>query len=226
MRAFVSFSGGKESVFAFFHALRQGIKVEVLFTMLNSKGKKTRGHGLHKDLIMAQAQALRVPVVFANASWRRYEETFKRVLRKFRANGIEAGVFGDLYLEEHREWVERVCNEVGLKPILPLWGQDPDGLLQEFLSHGFKAVLVAIKDQRIPVELLGKFLEEEVIKSLKEIGVDPCGERGEYHTLVVDGPLFSRSLSIEAFKKRKGKKGIFLEILKFTLLDKDTSVSL
>lgn len=225
MKAFVSFSGGKESVFALFHALRQGITVEVLFTMMNSKGVKTRGHGFRKGLVSAQAQALGVSAVFANASWRRYEEVFKKVLRKFKAEGIKAGVFGDLYLEEHRQWVERVCSEVGLEPILPLWGRDPEGLLKEFLSLGFKAILVAIKDPRVPIEFLGKTLDEEIIRNLKEIGIDPCGERGEYHTLVVDGPLFSKSLYVKASKKMKGKRGVFLDILEFELSEKRTSTS-
>lgn len=226
MKAFISFSGGKESIFSLFYALKQGIKPVVLLTMMNSKGTRTRGHGLCKGLIMAQAQALGIPVLFANASWKRYEEVFKRVLRKLKANGAEAGVFGDLYLEEHRQWVERVCGEVDVEPILPLWGRDPEGLLKEFLSLGFKAIIVAIKDPRIPTELLGETLDERLIENLKEVGIDPCGERGEYHTLVVDGPLFSKSLSVKAFKKRrKIKKGILLDILRFELLEKHTGVS-
>lgn len=223
MKAFVSFSGGKESVFALFYALRHGVKPVVLLTMMNSKGTRTRGHGFNKGLIMAQAQALGIPALFANASWKRYEEVFKMTLRRLKADGVKVGVFGDLYLEEHRQWVEKVCSEVGFEPILPLWGRDPEGLLKEFLSLGFKAILVAIKDPRIPREFLGRTLDEGLITNLKEIGIDPCGERGEYHTLVVDGPLFSKSLYLKASKKRKGKRGVFLDILEHELLEKCTS---
>ncbi len=109
-------------------------------------------------------------------------------------------VFGDIYLQEHRDWIERVCGEVGIIPVMPLWGIAPERILAEFIEAGFEAVIVSVKADIFSKEWLGRKIDHGVLSDLKKLApgkrVDVCGEQGEYHTLVVDGPLFGKRLQI------------------------------
>jgi diphthine-ammonia ligase len=105
-------------------------------------------------------------------------------------------VFGDIYNDEHLAWVEGVCADLGLEAIEPLWGRSTDDVINQFLDAGFKAVIVAADARLIDEAWLGKKVDRDFIDYLKSRAIDPCGESGEYHTLVVDGPLFERKIAI------------------------------
>lgn len=218
MKVFVSWSGGKDSSLALYRALKAGFKVGFLFNILNEEGLRSRGHGLRKEVIDAQAKAIGIPIVYGKASWEGYEEEFKRVIKELKNMGIEGGVFGDIDFQEHRDWVEKVCGEVGLKAIEPLWNQKYETLLTEFIDIGFKAFIISVKAELIDPEWVGQPLNWEFIEFLRSREIDLCGENGEYHTLITYGPIFKQRLKIIESNKVKKADRWLLEILEFDLI--------
>ncbi len=220
MKVFCSWSGGKDSCLSCYRAMLEGHEVSHLFTMFTTTGRYTRSHRLSRELLLAQSQAIGIPVYHRRASWNTYEREFKRALAFFKGDGVQGGVFGDLYLDKHRKWVERICADPGFIPLLPLWGTEGKDLLRQFVGAGFEAVVIAVKDGLLSADWLGRRIDEELIDELKKEGVDICGEQGEYHTLVIDGPIFSRRIRINDTKVIIRKEMSFLEILNFELEEK------
>jgi diphthine-ammonia ligase len=214
MRAFVSWSGGKDTALACYQALRHGnLRIDYLLNMAREDGQYSRSHGIPSALIKAQSEALEIPLVQARASWESYTSVFVQMLKTLQAQGIEAGIFGDIDIQEHREWVERVCQTAGIRPILPLWQQAREGLLQQFIRAGFKAVIVAVWSERLGQEWLGRKIDEALLCDLKQVpDVDLCGESGEYHTFIYAGPLFKRQVEFTAGPGRLHNKHWFLEL--------------
>jgi len=195
---FCSWSGGKDSCLALYHAVQAGGRSEHLFTMMAEGHTRSRSHGLPKALIEAQAGRMNIPVSFRAASWEEYENEFLGALREFQKNGIQAGIFGDIDVEAHREWVRRVCAGSGIVPYHPLWQRDRLELLHEFIGLGFKATIVAANEEKLGSEFLGRSLDRRTVADLEHCGIDPSGELGEYHTVVTAGPLFSSEIAIKA----------------------------
>lgn len=193
---FSSWSGGKDSCLALYRAVRAGGRPKALLTMLTEDGRRSRGHGLPVSVLERQASALGLELVTRPASWEGYEDAFRDALRELKGRGIGRGVFGDIDLEEHCEWVERVCGSEGVHAHLPLWKEDREALLEEFISVGFKAMIVSVRQGWLDRSYLGRALTRDLVEELEMKGVDVSGEAGEYHTMVTDGPLFSRPLSI------------------------------
>ena len=220
MKVFCSWSGGKDSCLSCYKAIVEGHKVAYLFTMFDTTGRQTRAHRVNREVVLAQSQALGIPAYHRRASWNTYEREFKRALAFFKGNGVQGGVFGDLNLDKHRKWVERICADPGFIPLLPLWGIEGKDLLRQFVGAGFEAVVIAAKDGLLSADWLGRRIDEELIDELKKEGVDICGEEGEYHTLVIDGPIFSRRIRIKDTKVIRRKEMSFLEILNFELEEK------
>jgi len=187
---FCSWSGGKDSCLALYHAMRQGGRPECLLTMMAEDGIHSRSHGLSKPLLEQQARSLGIPVVFRPASWEGYEAVFVSALHEFKQKGIEAGVFGDIDLDPHRDWLKRVCAPAGIMPFHPLWRRDRHELLDEFIALGFQAIIVALKADRLDKKFLGKQINSQTIAELEKAGVDASGEMGEDHTAVIAGPVF------------------------------------
>jgi len=194
---FCSWSGGKDSCLALYHAIQKGGIPKVLLTMLAEDGARSRAHGLSVDLLQSQAQALGIPLVVCPSSWDDYENKFLAVIRKFKEDGLEYGVFGDIDLEPHLEWVKRVCSSAAIQPYEPLWQEARRDILNEFLQLGFKATIIAIKQSVLSNNFLGRTLDQQVIADLEQAGVDASGEEGEYHTVVTHGPLFSAAIQLE-----------------------------
>ncbi|NWF51752.1 MAG: diphthine--ammonia ligase [Nitrospirae bacterium] len=214
MRVFVSWSGGKETSLSCYKVMQnQDVKVAYLLNMISEDGKYSRSHGIGSDLLKAQAEAMGIPIVQRKTTWGIYEEEFKKVVLELKKNGIDTGVFGDIDLQGHRDWVERVCNEVGIKPLLPLWKEEREKLLKEFIEVGFKAIVIATNSQFLGHEWLSRQIDEKFIEDLKAIeGVDLCGEKGEYHTFVYDGPIFKKPVEFISGKKVLKNKHWFLEL--------------
>ncbi len=196
--AFASWSGGKDSCLALHRALAGGRPVSALFCMLHEEGKFSRSHGVSRELLAAQAEALGIPIRFGSATWEGYEEAFKEEVRRLRAQGIAAGVFGDIDLAEHRAWIERVCGELGIEPLLPLWGEERRKLVTEFVNLGYRAMIISVRMEQLSSEWLGRELDLSALRDLEAAGVDPCGEGGEYHTFVFSGPLFAHPVDLQA----------------------------
>ena len=194
---FCSWSGGKDSCLALYRATQNGGVPKALLTMLTEGGERSRAHGLSVELLRRQAEALGIPLVTRQASWDTYEAEFLSTIRQFREEGITHGVFGDIDLEPHLEWVERVCSSAAVEAYEPLWKEVRRDILDEFLQLGFKAAIIAIKQEALDNSFLGRILDRQVIDDLEQAGVDASGEEGEYHTVVVDGPIFSSPLHLE-----------------------------
>ena len=193
MKVFVSWSGGKDCALAAYKAMSQGHQVLYLVNLISEDGERSRSHGIRREVIALQAKAMGIPLIQVKTSWEQYEENFKQAVRGLKNKGVEGGVFGDIDIEEHRQWVERVCGELGIKPLLPLWRLDPGELLSEFLRLGFKAIVVATK---LDQNLLGRGLDKSLLTEIQGLGAHPSGEYGEYHTFVTAGPILKRSIKV------------------------------
>lgn len=195
---FCSWSGGKDSCLALYHAINNGGTAKYLLTMLTEDGSRSRSHGLSSSILNAQAASLDIPIAVGCSSWDDYEKVFVSAIRKFQRGGIEYGVFGDIDLDEHLQWVERVCSSAHLQAYEPLWKRSRMDLLEEFLDLGFRATIVSVKKSVLDKSFLGRSLSRKVVALLQEAGVDPSGEKGEYHTVVIDGPIFSAPINLVA----------------------------
>ena len=193
---FCSWSGGKDSCLALYRAIKRGGVPAHLLTMMTENGERSRSHGLKLSILKYQSEALGIPLVVSSASWEDYERVFLSTIRDFNKNGIRQGIFGDIDLEEHLQWVERVCSSAEINPYEPLWQQERKGLLDEFISLGFKAVIISVKENLLEKNFLGKILDKKLIMEFEKSGIDASGEKGEYHTLVIDGPIFSSGIEL------------------------------
>jgi len=169
--------------------------------MLTEDGERSGSHGLPVDLIKAQSEALGIPLVVRESSWSDYEDNFLSVIRRFKKEGIECGVFGDIDLDAHLEWVERVCSIEAIRPYEPLWKEARQDILNEFLALGFEATVIATRQGILDSSFLGRTLDLQVIADMVEAGIDASGEEGEYHTVVTDGPVFSFPIYLEEKEK-------------------------
>jgi uncharacterized protein (TIGR00290 family) len=213
-KAFVSWSGGKETSLSCYKTMQsKDIKITYLLNMVSCDGKHSRSHGVNLGLLQLQAEAIGIPIIQRRTTWKTYEEEFKKAVSDFKKEGIQAGVFGDIDLQEHRDWVERVCQEIGIKPILPLWKRKREKLLEEFIQAGFKAIVVATNAQFLGKDWLGRQIDKEFIEELKTLrNIDLCGEKGEYHTFVYDGPIFKKPVDFTIGEKIAEDKHWFLEL--------------
>lgn len=209
---FCSWSGGKDSCLALYHAIRSGGRPEALFTVLTEDGVRSRSHGLPRSFIEEQGRSLGMQAVFCSATWQQYEDEFISVLHEFKASGIEAGVFGDIDVASHREWVRRVCHQAGILPVHPLWGRDRQELLQEFIDLGFLARIVVINEEHLDKRFLGKSIRAQTIAEMEKAGIDPSGELGEYHTVVTDGPLFAPEVGLKTGGRESHEGCCFLRV--------------
>jgi diphthine-ammonia ligase len=191
-----SWSGGKDSCLACYLALGQGYRISHLVNFISREFKRVSFHGTEARMIQLQSQAIGIPLLQKQTTWEGYEQEFKEAVRSLLPRGIEGMVFGDIYLDEHREWVERVCGELEIEAIEPLWNKDTEKVFTDFIDAGFEAIIVSASDELIDQGWVGKRLDRKFLAYLKTRNVDLCGENGEYHTLVVNGPLFKRSIQI------------------------------
>jgi diphthine-ammonia ligase len=221
LTAVASWSGGKDSCLACYKATKQGYQVKHLLNFISRESKRGCFHGLEANLLKLQADLIGMPLAQEEVSpdMKKYEEEFKAAVSKFKAKGINAMVFGDIYLLEHENWVNRVCKDIGITAIEPLWEKPTEELAEEFVDLGFKAIIVSCQADKLGKEFIGRSIDKPLIDELKERGVCPCGENGEFHTLVIDGPIFSRGIKIlesEPVFKEGFWKYWFLDIKKFS----------
>jgi len=217
---FVSWSSGKDSCLALYEALKEKKKVNFLLNFAID-GKV---HGINREIIENQAEAIGIPLVQKITTWENYEKNFDEEVLKLKEKGITGIIAGDIDLEEHLEWIKRKSKELCIDYYEPLWKRKREEILNEFVSEGFQAVVVCCieKAKFLIGKEINKFTLEDFIKVTKENGIDSCGENGEFHTLVIDGPIFNKRLEIiESYEKeinevRYGKKFI-LDIKKWKL---------
>jgi uncharacterized protein (TIGR00290 family) len=193
-----SWSGGKDSCFALMKAIKSGYYPKGLLNVLNEEGRISRSHGIPVDILKAQAKAANLPVQLIESSWKDYEPKFIEALKQLKKEyDLTHAVFGDIDLQAHRDWEEKVCKEADLNAVLPLWRQDRKDLVMQMLNSGIKTIIVSC-NEIMGERFLGKHLTKKLIVELETLGIDACGENGEYHTLVLDCPLFANAINVDA----------------------------
>lgn len=212
-----SWSGGKDSCFAAYLALGQGYKISHLVNFISKEFKRVSFHGTEARLIQLQSQAIGIPLLQKLTTWESYEPEFKEAVRSLLPQGIKGMVFGDIYLDEHREWVERVCGELGIEAIEPLWEKSTEKIFTDFIDAGFEAIIVSAQTELIDEGWVGQRLDRKFLSYLKTRNVDLCGEKGEYHTLVVNGPPFKRRIEIIESKTINRDNRWLLDTVKYRL---------
>jgi diphthine-ammonia ligase len=222
LKVIVSWSGGKDSAYAYCLAKQQGHQVLSLFTMMMSE-EKSNFHMIPTGILDAQAEALGEKIIKKTTSAQNYEKDFKALLTEYKTKGAEGIVTGDIYeVAGHEEgWLGRVCKEVGLTPVKPLWMGNTKQIYLDYLKTGFKATVVRT-NRELSLDWLGRVLDRKFYDDIQKLpGVDPCGEGGEYHTVVTDGPGFTQRIElIETEKKRLDNGFGYLEIKKYQVTSK------
>lgn len=220
MSYIASWSGGKDSCFACYRAILDGYDVSHLVNFTSKEHKKVSFHGTETKLIQLQAKAIGIPLLQKETTWDSYEEDFKDAVRSLIPTGIKGMIFGDLYLEEHKEWTERICGELGIESIEPLWGEKLEENLIEFIDLGFEATIVSLNADVLDKKWIGHKVDKEFVAYLKENDIDVCGENGEYHTLVTDGPIFKKKIEVVQGEPFTRDGYWFLNTVKYHLQEK------
>ncbi len=223
-QAFVSWSGGKDCCLACYRATLNGLQIHYLVNMITEDGQRSRSHGLATKWLQMQSQAMGIPLMQRRTTTASYEAELKKAISALKQEGITAGVFGDIDFNAHREWIDRVCSETGIQPYYPLWEQNQKKLVTEFIDLGFEAVVVATRADMLGEDWLGRKLDYDFLADLGKLDkITPCGEAGEYHTLVINGPLFQKRLKIIETKRVSSDNHWFLDIVKCELAPKTGS---
>lgn len=217
---FVSWSGGKDSCYALYKAARNGLDAKYLVNMMDDRGEWSFTHRLAPELLKKQAEALGIPILLKQSTSDSYGADFIETIRELKAKGIEGGVFGDMDIEPHREWEENMCREGGVACHLPLWKMDQNEVMDDFLNLGFEATVVVTQGDKLGSEYLGRTIDRAFLEEMKEKGVTPCGELGEFHTIVTDGPLFRKKLEITGSEVKTNMGYWFLEVRGTRLAEK------
>ena len=191
-----SWSGGKDSCFACYQAISEGYNISHLLNFISKEYQRVSFHGTEAKLIQLQAEAIGIPLLQKETTWNGYEQEFKDAVKSLIPDGVTGMVFGDIYLPEQKDWVERVCRELGIEVIEPLWGRGPERILLEFIDAGFEAMIVSAKSTLFDDKWIGHRVDREFLNYLKDNNIDLCGENGEYHTFVTDGPIFQKRIKI------------------------------
>lgn len=198
-----SWSGGKDSAFALYKLLNDtNYEVICLFTTVSAQYNRVAMHGISIDLLELQAKAIGLPLktITIKPSNKDYENSMEKFLTELKKEGISTIAHGDIFLEDLKEYRETMLAKVGMKAVFPLWKQETSDLIKEFIALGFKTITCSVASPLLGEKYVGKIIDTEFISSLPE-GVDVCGENGEFHTFVIEGPLFANPLPVKVAEK-------------------------
>jgi uncharacterized protein (TIGR00290 family) len=204
-KAVVAWSGGKDSALALHEILESGrYEVQELLTTVTRDYDRISIHGVRSVLLEQQAKALGFPLektfISKGASDEEYETELLKALKRQRDAGVSSMVFGDIFLEDIRKYRERMLMKVGVNGVFPLWKKDTRALARRFIQLGFKAVIASVDSEVLAKDFVGREYDERFLSDLPE-NVDPCGENGEFHSLVYDGPIFHKRVSFTKGEK-------------------------
>jgi uncharacterized protein (TIGR00290 family) len=195
-RAAISWSGGKDSCAAL-HRTHAGFDIVAMVTMFDEAMERSRSHGLRPEVLAAQADRLGLKQVIGRCTWQTYDAAFAGTLQALKADGVTHVVFGDILFDEHRRWAETMAAAAGFVAVEPLFGSSTDQLFEEWVSSKAEAIIVTTRAALLDETWLGRPLRREMTAEFARLGVDPCGERGEYHTVVTNSPLFREPLALD-----------------------------
>jgi uncharacterized protein (TIGR00290 family) len=198
-KTFLNWSTGKDSALALYHLLRDAsCNVEGLLTSVNSSHDRVSMHGIRRALLQTQIAALGLPVTTVELpeqpSMADYDAKMSAAIKDLKAQGYVCAAFGDIFLEDLRQYRENKLTSLGVTCRFPLWKRDTRELLQEFISLNFKAVVVCVNAQALDETFVGRDLDVDFLNDLPT-GVDACGENGEFHTFCYDGPIFRQPVA-------------------------------
>ena len=199
-RCAISWSAGKDSWLALTRAREQGLAVATFVTMCDEDGR-SKSHALPPELVEAQVRALGGTFVGVRVPAGEYAARFDAVLRELAASGHTHMVFGDIDLQAHRDWLAPACGRAGLVPLFPLWGESREALARELVTRGVQARVVCVDTRWLDASFCGAAYDAAFLARLPA-GTCPCGEDGEFHTLVTGGPGFAAPLSVTAGEQR------------------------
>lgn len=225
MKLISSWSGGKDSCLALFKAIQKGYEISILLNFISEEYKRCCFHGVSNGLMNIQSEAIQIPIVQKSvpAGMKEYETQFKLAVNELKKRKIQGMVFGDIYLEEHKIWVDRVCNDIEITPFEPLWNLPAEKVVKEFIDTGFKAIVISAKADLFEEDFLGREINYDLISEIKKKKICCCGENGEFHTFVYDGPIFKKKIIInetEKILKEGFWKHWFLDIKKYKIEQK------
>lgn len=216
-----SWSSGKDSCLALYRAMRSGFKVSCLMNFISQEYQRVAFHGAPARLVDFQSEALGIPLLQRETTKDNYEAVFRKTLSELKKMGIHQLVRGDIFLIDLRDWVEDICSGEGIGVISPIWGNPSEDLLREFVGLGFKSVLTSVQAEKLNQSWVGRTIDEKFIEDLKSVpNVDLCGENGEFHSFVYDGPIFSKRIDITKTDKVLINGYWFLDIQEYKLKDK------
>ena len=216
-RVLMSWSSGKDSAWAL-HLLRQRDDVEVagLLTTVNETFDRVAMHAVRRSLLEAQAVAAGLPLTIVGLPWPCANEEYERRMLGATSAARDAGIthvaFGDLFLEDVRAYREQRMAGTGLSPLFPLWGLDTARLARQMIEGGLRARLTTVDPRHLHRELAGRELDAAMLDALPA-GVDPCGERGEYHSFCYDGPMFRHPIAVERGEVVERDGFVFADLL-------------
>ena len=200
-KVIVGWSGGKDAAQALYELkLREDLQIAALLTTVTEGYDRISMHGVRRSLLSEQAKAsgyaLEEILIPQSCTNEIYEQRMQASLEKFQMQGISSAVFGDLFLQSVRDYREERMGRIGMRCIFPLWGKPTPALARRFIELGFRAIAVCVDTEALSREFAGREYDEDFIRDLPP-GVDPCGENGEFHTFVYDGPIFSKPVRVE-----------------------------
>lgn len=211
-KAIYNWSGGKDSSFALMEVLKdKDISIEYLLTSMSAEHRRISMHGVTEYLLDQQAENLNLPLrkiyLDEDTSLDTYNSVISKEMEYAKSIGITTSIFGDIFLEDLRAYREKQLDSVGIKGHFPIWKRDTLELVNDFIDSGFKAVIVSANAKLLDKSFCGRIIDHDFINDLPE-GVDPCGENGEFHSFVFDGPIFSKPIDIEIGETIKKKYNV------------------
>lgn len=204
-KAYLNWSSGKDAAFALYTLQQKGeVEVKKLVTTLNSEVDRISMHGVRRELLETQAKNIGIPLhpipLEGTVSMATYNSVMQEQVNILKNEGYTHSVFGDIFLEDLKIYREEQLEKTGITAVFPLWKRDTHQLIKDFIEAGFKAITVCVNSKVLDESFCGRTLDHNFINSLPA-GVDPCGENGEFHTFVYDGPIFNEPVGFEIGEK-------------------------
>lgn len=199
--AMFNWSGGKDSSLALYHVLKNPqIEVKHLLTSVNSETERISMHGVRLSLLQQQADSIGLPLSLLSLpgeiSMEEYDQLMAQKMQEFLDAGVSTSIFGDIFLEDLKQYREQKLADVGLEGVFPLWKRDTTELVHEFIDLGFKTMIVSVDGSKLDKSFVGRVIDQEFLDDLPA-EIDPCGENGEFHSFVFDGPIFKKPIQFE-----------------------------
>ena len=206
-KAYLNWSSGKDSALALYYILKdKEYAVENLLTTTNAELNRVSMHGLRNEVVKRQAKSLQIPLklveVPSDTSMQSYNSTMQKVTSELLEQGYTHSIFGDIFLQDLREYRENQLAQVRMEAVFPLWKKNTGQLMRDFLNLKFKAIVICTNSKYLDKSFCGRIIDDQFLKDLPA-NVDPCGENGEFHTFVFDGPIFKNSIDFKIGEKVK-----------------------